>query len=169
LTFAGSVNSSAPSKLTHIQQQREASLHAGWRKLDIKGRVTMRVPKDMKSAELLGDAFAHREAYRNKKIYMTIVYGEISPNRDKRGLPFDACDTSHLTEDQTTYEESVMDVAGRKAKLGIDSHLRSEYVIASLCMPPNEKGVQLIVVAYCKDDHAVDTARQIFTSVRFKE
>lgn len=164
-----SVSTRQASQVTDRHPNQEVTYPEGWKELNIKGRVTMGLPQDMKPAELLGDSFAYREAYGNRELYLIVVYGEISPNRDKRGLPFDACETPSSLLNQPTYQESVIDIDGRKGRLGIDRHLQSEYVIANLCLHPDEKGVQLILSVNCKDDRALQTARQIFTSIRFKE
>ena len=127
----------------------------------------MGLPQNMKPAQILGDSFAYREAYRNREIYITIVYGEMSPNRDERGLPFDGCDTPAWLLKESTYRESVINIDGRNAKLSIDRDPQSDIGVR-LCFPPDEKGVQFILSADCRNERAVQTARQIFSSVRFK-
>jgi hypothetical protein len=155
------------SAVSEIDQKREARINAEWKRLNIKGAVALQIPQDMAAAELFGDSFAYREAYRNRDIYLTIVYGEISPRHHDQGLSYDACDRPAWIRNQHSYQESVIEVAGTKAKLAIDRHLEPKQVIADLCFPPDSERNQLILVAYCTDERAVATARQIFSSVSF--
>ena len=110
----------------------------------------MRLPQDMKPTKLIGDSFAYREAYNNQEIYIAIAYGEVLPRRNERDRLFNACDTLPSILKDRTYHESVIDIAGRKAKFVIDDHLRPESIATNVCFPPDDKGVQLIVAAYCR-------------------
>jgi hypothetical protein len=136
----------------------ETPLPAGWKKLVVKNRVTLSVPPDMKPAELIGDSPKYREAYNNQELYLTIVYGEFAP-----------CDTPRfLLERTTTYHESVIEVDGKQARLGVDSFYQPEFTNARLCfLNADDSGMQLNVAAVCKNDQALQTAQQIFTSIRF--
>jgi len=149
-------------------RDEEISLPEGWMRLDIRGKVTMGVPQDMEPTEPEGDSIAYREAYRNQEIDIVIVYGEIVPRRNEGDRPFDAC-ISRSPIERPTRRESIIDIDGRRAKLSIDRTYQPEFTTARVCFPPNDQGIQLIVVVDCKNDRALETAQQIFTSIRFKD
>ena len=148
----------------------EISLPNGWKKLEVKNQVIMRLPQDLKPIEPRGNSFAYREAYSNRDIKITIVYGEVIPPRPNQRDPFASCDTPRSLLEEPTYNESVIEINGRKAKLGIDRTHPPDSIIAHVCFPvADDNAMPLRVVAYCKDDRALETAQQIFTSIRFKE
>lgn len=161
--------SETSEKASETSKGEELSLPAGWKQLEIKSTLTLRLPEDMKSAQLIGDSFAYREAYGNQKIYLVISYGPVLPRRNELDRPYDACDAPRPRREELTYRESVIDVNGRKAKLHIDYPPRPEPIAANVCFPLDDRGVQLIVAAFCKDEAALQAARQIFASVRFKD
>ena len=162
-----SVSTQSAENISDTLKTENIPLPDGWKKLEIKNKVSMHVPEAMKPSRLIGDSFAYREAYNNQEIYITIVYGVIMPRRNERDRPFDACDTPASLLEEPTYHESVIDIDGRKANLSIDRHVQPKYNIAHVCFHPDDEGVQLIVVANCRDERALETAQQIFTSIRF--
>jgi hypothetical protein len=143
-----------------------------WKILDVKNKVTIRVPPDMQPSELIGDSFAYREAYRNRNIEITIAYDARHPpvRPDQTGDLFDPCETQKSLREEPTYDESVVDIDGRKAKLRIDRYHKPKFILANVCfLNPPDPSEQLIVLAHCKDEHALETAQQIFNSIRFKD
>ena len=112
-----SVSTASVLKASDALKEQVAVLDA-WRKLDILDRVTLRLPEDMKPSELIGDSFAYREAYRNHNIDITISYGSAHPPT-QRTEPIDPCVTPQNLLEESTYHESVLDIAGKKAKLSI--------------------------------------------------
>jgi hypothetical protein len=125
----------------------------------------------MKPSELIGDSFAYREAYRNHNIDITISYGSAHPPRpNQRSEQIDPCVTTPNLLQESAYHESVLDIAGKKAKLSINRHYQPEFIMAKLCfLNPEDKSHQLILWAQCKDDAALNTAQQIFNSIIFKD
>lgn len=160
--------SSAPTVLTvsDASKKVEISLPDGWKKLEVKNKVFLNVPQDMKPSRLIGDSFAYREAYSNKTLEITIVYGEVLPRLKASDRPFDPCETPRSLLEQPTYQESLIDINGRKAKLGINRRYEPEYILADVCFV-NVPEEQLIVSAHCKDATALQTANEIFKSIKF--
>lgn len=163
------VSPPAPAKVAETLKEEHVSSPDGWKDLNIKDKVTLRVPQDMKPAELLGDSYAHREAYVNKDLHLTIVYGEVLPPRHEHDPIFDACELSASLQNDSAYHESIIDIHGHKAKLGIDLRLQPKYTAAHVCFPHDAEGNQLIVLAGGSDQRAMQLADQIFASIRFKE
>lgn len=142
----------------------------GWRKLEIKDKIAMMLPPDMKSITPIDDSYSYREAYSNRQIDLTIVYGEaIVALRDNQShflLP--SCETPRLP-DKSSYEESFIEIDGRKAKLSIDRSHETEFIGTDVCFAKTaDNEVPLRVTAYCKDEGALKTAHRIFSSIRFK-
>ena len=166
-----SVSTASVLKASDALKEQQVAVPDAWRKLDILDRVTLRLPEDMKPSELIGDSFAYREAYRNHNIDITISYGSAHPARPNlRSEPIDPCVTPQNLLQESTYHESVLDIAGKKAKLSINRHYQPEFIMAKLCfLNPEDKSHQLILWAQCKDDLALNTARQIFNSIIFKD
>ena len=163
-------------KVADTPKDEGTPLPGGWKQLKVKNKVTIRLPQDMETSELIGDSFAYREAYSNQDLNITIVYGEMFPpdifpqRRSRRGTSFDPCETVHLLLERPNYHESVIDIDGRKAKLGIDRSYQDRYIIAHLCfLKSEENATPLSIIAYCRDDRALETAQQIFTSIKFKD
>ena len=123
----------------------------------------------MQSGELIGDSFAHREAYRNRDVNVTIAYGAtrpVGPNQD--GQRTTSCVTPQYLLEESTYHESVVEIDGKKAKLGINRHNQPEFILASLCfLNLADDSQPLVLLAQCKDDGALEVAQQIFKSIRF--
>jgi hypothetical protein len=137
----------------------EPPLPTGWKNLVVKNRVTLNIPQDMKPAELIGDSPNYREAYNNREIYLAVMYGEFIP-----------CDTPHFLLESPRYHESVIEIDGKKARLGVDSFYRPEFVNARLCfLDADDSGMQLNIAASCKHEQALQNARRIFTSIRFTD
>ncbi len=150
----------------------EISLPDGWKNLEIKNKVFLRLPQDMEPTELPGDSFRYREAYSNRHIHITIVGDVLVPESDDklRKRRVYSCDTPDYLLVRPTYHESVIEIDGRKAKLGIDRNQVPEGIIARLCFPTaDDNAFELLVAANCKDDRALETAQQIFASIRFKD
>lgn len=149
-----------PDSLEHTEQSspKVASMPEGWKSLDVKGKLTLRLPQDMWPSALMGDSLNHREAYSNRDLNVTVIYGEYAP-----------CAPRHVP-DRPSYRESIIDVGGRKAKLGIDRNYQPDHIIANVCfLKADAASMRLNVVAFCRDDRALETAQQIFSSIRFKD
>lgn len=158
LHFRPAVTQRAPEVPLTVKK-KETPLPAGWKNLEVKNSFTLSVPQDMKPAELIVDSPYYREAYNNRELYVAIVYGEYAP-----------CNTPRFLLERPTYQESVIDIAGKKARLGTDSLYQPEAINARLCfLNADQEGMQLNVAAFCKDEHALETAKQIFTSIRFTD
>jgi len=137
----------------------EVSLPEGWKTLEIKGAVVLQVPSDMEPSRLIGDSPSHREAYSNKDINITIVYGDPDP-----------CVTPPFLLERTSYHEFVVDIYGKKAKLGIDRFYQPEHIRVHLCfLNLDDKGMQLRALVFCKDERALEITQMIFNSIRFKD
>lgn len=153
-----STDTPRPVEVSHTLKNEEVPLPDGWKELEVKERVVLWLPQDMKPAPLIGDSLNHREAYNNQDIYFAVVYGEPTP-----------CDTPSFLLERSSYSESVVDINGRKAKLGIDGFYRPKFISARLCfLDADEHAMQLGAMAYCKDDSALKVVRRIFTSIKFK-
>jgi|SRR5215204_818044 len=140
-------------------ERAEVSFPEGWKRIEVQDSLTMWLPPDMKPAELIGDSPGHREAYNNRELNLTIVYGGSLP-----------CDTPRVLLESPTYHESVIEIAGKKAKIGVERRHKSEYMTAQLCFLDSDgQGKRLNLAAICKDDRALDTAHRIFTSIKFKK
>jgi len=157
------------AKLRH----QETSLPQGWKTLDIKNKVTLIMPPDMQRVELIGDSLRYREAYANRDIHLTIAYADpLDPQSEEKLRRFRmySCDTPKFLLHRSTYEESVSDIGGRKVKLGIDHNLSLDSTFASACFPStDDRAFELYLTANCRGDSAVEIAKQIFSSIRFKE
>lgn len=153
-----SASTPSPVEVSRSLKNEDTPLPDGWKELEVKDRVVLWLPQDMKPAKLIGDSLNYREAYNNRDIYLAVVYGEPTP-----------CDTPSFLLERPTYSESVVDINGRKAKLGIDDFYRPKFISARLCfLGADDRAMQLGAVAYCKDDSALKAVRQIFTSIKFK-
>jgi hypothetical protein len=163
---------SAPQTLpvSPAVKSEQLAVPADWRMLDVKNKVTIRMPPDMQPSELIGDSFAHREAYGNREVEITISYGETVPQPlNQRKDSFDRCETPQHLLKESTYHQSVIEIDGQKAQLGINRYYQPEFILAYLCfLNPSERSEQLILSARCNDDHALETAQKIFASIRFK-
>lgn len=143
----------------------------GWKRLDVKGKVTLSVPHDMKPVAPFGDSYSYREAYRKRQINVTIVYGEPFVPLTVGSSPFllPSCDASP-SANNSHFLESFVVVDGRKGKMTIDRSQEKNFIDADICFPKtarNEAPFQII--AYSQDEHALEIVQQIFSSIRFKD
>jgi hypothetical protein len=70
---------------------------------------------------------------------------------------------------RTNYYESMLEIDKRKAKLGIDRDTSRKRIIARLCFPNADDNLfELLIVATCQDERALQTSKQIFNSITFK-
>jgi hypothetical protein len=141
----------------HVKDN-QTSVPKGWKKVEFKNQVVMLLPEDMKPIEPLGDSRSYREAYSNGGLSVTILHGE-----------FEECVTSHVLLDRPTYHESLIEIGGRKAALGVDLYPEPNFSGVKLCfLNKDENNMQLRAAAFCRDDRALEAAQQIFKSIRFK-
>jgi hypothetical protein len=83
----------------------------------------------------------------------------------KKAFP---CEPPEIVNKGPAYSESVIEIDGRQAKLGI-THTIDRGIGATLCFPNADDSVfDLLFAAHCEDEHALATAQQIFSSIRFK-
>jgi hypothetical protein len=144
---------------TELAKPEEIAIPNGWRKLELKNRVSILLPEDMKPIEPPGDSRSYREAYSNRDLNIIMVYGEPTP-----------CDTPRYLLEGRPYRESVIDIDGRKAKIDTDYYYQPKFIVSGLCfVDADSSGMQLRVETECTDNHALETAQQIFTSIRFKD
>jgi hypothetical protein len=135
----------------------------------------MTVPNDMKPDDLdglIGDSFRHREAYSNSDIHIFIVSEVLLPQWEDelRRRRIHSCDTPDYLLKRSTYQESVIEIDGRKAKLGIERNSPPKSSSARPCVPSmDDKAFELLIAANCKDDRALETVYQIFDSLRFSD
>jgi hypothetical protein len=157
-TRSPTVNAPQVLKVTDTRSDEEQSSLEGWKEVEVKSKLTVQLPEDMQTAELIGDSYSHREAYSNREINITIVYGE-----------HPSCETaSHLLE-RSTYKESIIEVDGKKAKLGIDRYYQPEPIQVHLCfLNSDHEGSRLSILAFCRDDSALKTVQRVFASIKFK-
>jgi hypothetical protein len=155
------VNSSARSEIT---------IPDGWQKLDFD-RVVLMLPPDMKPAKILGDHARHITAYSNSEIHVTVI-GDVPLPEWKEQLKqrkANSCDGPEILTKHPTYNESLIEIDGRPANLGIARGAEFEGIVARVCFPGADADLyDLLVAANCKDDRALQTARQIFSSIKFK-
>ena len=144
---------------TKTSENEEVSVPEGWKTLEIEGRVTLRMPPDMKPSELIGDLESHREAYANRDINITIIYGE----------PVSCNTPSHLLE-RPTYHESVINIDGRQMKIGIDHYYQPKPINVYTCfLNTDDSGMQFRALILCKDERALETAQMLLKSIKFKD
>lgn len=150
----------------------EISLPDNWTRLEVKDKVVLSLPQDMKPVGLIGDSFLYRRAYSNRDIHLTVAYDDLDQRsegnlRERRVY---SCDTPRYFLGRPGYHESIIDIGGRKAKLGIDRNQAPDSSTAQVCFPSaDDRLIELLVAANCKDDRALETAQQIFRSIRFKD
>lgn len=65
-----------PSVVTS-QKRDEIAVPDNWQKLEFNDRIALRLPPDMKQAEILGDPARYARAYSNKDLHLTLV-GEVT-------------------------------------------------------------------------------------------
>lgn len=157
----------AASKLS---QQQEIETRDGWRRLEFNSKASIMLPPDMRSEEqLMGDSIRYREGYSNKQLGLILIGDIVVPVlitdvRKKR--PF-SCDPREMVQKNPTYSESLIQIDGRQAKLGI-TRSAERGIYARVCFPNADDSIaELEVIANCQDDQALATARQIFSSIEF--
>jgi hypothetical protein len=128
----------------------------GWQRIDITDKATLYLPADMKAAQSLDESAGYTRIFSNASIRVTISYGQ------------SACGLSDSHENLPSYKRSTLQVSGKTAELAIDSFLEPKLTIAYLCFPRLDSSDQLRLAAMCKGKAAMETAKQIFTSVRVK-
>ena len=154
-----SVNPPRVLEASDTRRDEEKFSLEGWKEVEVKSKLTLELPQDMLATELIGDSDSYREAYSNKDINITIVYGE-----------HPSCETARHLRERPTYHESNVDIDGRKAKLGIDRYNQPEPISARLCfLDPDAGGRKLSMLAFCKDDRALKTVERIFASIKFRD
>lgn len=150
----------------------EVVLPDGWEKLDFDNQVVVMLPPDMKPAKLLGDNARYTEAYSNREIHVTMIGDRSDPDfKDKlRNAKLYSCDWPEFLTKHPTYTESLVEIDGRQARLGIARGKEFGGISARICFPGADgDAFDLLIAALCRDDRALVTARQIFSSVRFKK
>ena len=129
----------------------------GWKKIDVGDKASLYLPHDMEPTRGLEESAVYRAIFSDASIRVTISYGEqlCSLTDSHRGLP--------------SYSESPLEVNGKNAQFGIDRYYEPKLTILYLCFPSLDNGPsQLRLAVVCKGPEAVETARQIFKSVKFK-
>jgi hypothetical protein len=159
-----------PVAIAHPAQQQEIVVPPGWRQLDFNNNVLMMLPPDMRAVDLVADFLRYTEGYSNGSLHLTII-GDVQlaeferKLRDKKIFTRAPPETS---QNEPTYTESLIQVDGRQPKLAI-AHTRDRGIAANLCFSnADDSAFDLLVSANCKDEQALATARQIFSSIRFK-
>lgn len=153
------------------QNQGQFAL-SSWKTLEIQNKVVLRVPPDMKPLQLPGDAIHHREGYRNRAIQITILGDLLIPEMANklREQRFYSCDTPDYFLRRPNYHESILEIDKKKAKLGIDLGRPPGDITARLCFPSaDDESFELLIVATCQDVRALETVKQIFNSISFKD
>ena len=121
------LNSSALSEIT---------IPSGWQKLDFD-KITLMLPPDMKPAAILGDSARHIKAYSNAEIHVTVI-GDVIFTESKDGLRKrldNSCDGPAIITKHPTYSESVIQIDGRQAKLGVARGKEFDGIVARVCFP----------------------------------
>lgn len=166
-----SVITPTPPPSSELQKQQETPVPDSWKQLRIQERVTMRIPQDMKSFEPLGDYLWRFEAYSNKDLALMIFYEPLVPNAlsESQRRELYSCELDQSVREHSSDRESTTEIDAKKAIIRITKP-DSERSITSICFPVAENvKVPLRIVAFCSDDRGLETARQIFRSVRFIE
>ncbi|HEX7771872.1 MAG TPA: hypothetical protein VF435_05590, partial [Pyrinomonadaceae bacterium] len=156
---------------SNLSQKRELEHRDGWRRLEFNKKVFIKLPPDMRSEEqLIGDSLRYVEAYSNNQLGLTIVGDLLVPVPDselqkKRAFP---CDPPEIIRKNPTYRESLIQVDGRQAKLWI-TRSAERGIYARVCFPNADDSLAALeIIASCKDDQGLATAREIFNSIEFK-
>lgn len=76
-----SVNPPRVLEASDTRRDEEKFSLEGWKEVEVKSKLTLELPQDMLATELIGDSDSYREAYSNKDINITIVYGEHPSSR----------------------------------------------------------------------------------------
>lgn len=156
--------------ISNLARQQEILVPAGWRQLEFNNKVLMMLPPNMQSVDLIGDFLRYTEGYNNGPVYLIIIGDFQLPEfkNKSRDKSLFTCDPSPILRNGPTYTESLIQVDGRQAKLTIIYTVERE-IAASLCFPnADDSNYELLVTANCQDEQALETARQIFSSIRFK-
>jgi hypothetical protein len=148
----------------------EITIPGDWQKLDFD-RIVLMLPPDMMPTEIPGDFARHITAYSNAEIHITVV-GDVLSTESKDALrkrPANSCDGPAIITKHPTYSESIIQIDGRQAKLSVARGKEFEGIVARVCFPGADADLyDLLVAANCKDIRALETARQIFSSIKFK-
>ena len=155
-------------KAVDAQERKEPSVPEGWKRLDIKDKVSLTIPDNMKQIEPVGDADWYREAHANRDIHLTVVYGYIIAPNPNRPDPLATCETSRGLREKPSYTEAVVEIDRKKAT--VSSYEFGEHQVSVMvCFPKTvDTPIPLHIVAYCRDNRGFETAQQIFRSIRFK-
>ena len=155
-----------------VPTPNEMAVPDGWEDLDFNNKVRITLLRGMKRAEV-GEQLRYARAYRNDDIYISIMDGEVlfpDLEDEVRKRKFYSCDSPEFVTKHASYKESLIEIDGRKAKLGIARGEELGGITARLCFPgADDKSFALLVAANCKDDRAFAIARQIFSSIKFKK
>ena len=114
LTNGARTGQSMPPKFSPISSpaQFRPPSSENWRNIQIKDKVVMRLPQNMKPVETLGDAPWYREAYGNKDIGIMVSYGFTSIPDAKLPDSLTSCDTTALERNDPTFTTSVTTIDG---------------------------------------------------------
>lgn len=169
LTNGSQTGQSMPLKFSPISgpgQFRPPSSE-NWRNIQIKDKVVMSLPQNMKPVEMLGDAPWYREAYGNKDIGITVSYGYTSIPDAKLPESLTSCDTTALEHNDPTFTTSAITIDGRTAKL--TQNRDGGFIFTSICFAKSRDNlIPLWVAARCRNQRAVDLALEIFRSIKFR-
>ena len=157
--------------ISNRPQQLEMVLPDGWRQLDFNNKVLMMLPPDMRPVDSVVDFIRYSKAYSNGRIHLTIM-GDVQLPELEHKLPnntFFTCDAPVTGPHEPTRTESHLRVDERQAKLAV-VYTVDHGITSSLCFPnADDTSFDLLVVANGKDEQDLTTARQIFSSIRFKK
>lgn len=151
--------------------QQQIVIPDDWRRLEFDNKIFVMLPPDLQSKEPFGDSLRYREVYANKQLHLEI-YGHVlilAPNDELRKKKAFPCERPDNVQKGSAYSESDIEIDGRRAKLEI-THTTDRGIGATLCFPNADDSVfDLLFAVNCKDEQALATARQIFSSIRFKK
>ena len=160
------------SSVSTLAKQDEIAVPDNWQTLEFNERIVLRLPPEMKRAEIMGDPARYARAYSNRDLYLTLV-GEVTiPELESklREKKFYSCDRPEVVHKHPTYRESLVVIDGRQARLGIARGKDLGGISVSLCFPgPDDSAYELWLGALCNDESALTTVQQIFSSIRFKK
>jgi len=150
--------------------KQKPTVPSDWIMIEIQKEVSLFIPSDMKRGRLIGDSPAYRESYINPDLQITISYGSLVPTVvNQSDGRFEQCQTPASLAKEPTYSETLVDIDGTKAKVGINRYHQPNYIIANVCFGKVDGRKLLRIAADCKGERGLAVAQQIFSSIKFKD
>lgn len=152
--------------------RQDTLLRKEWKKIHFYHRLELMVPGDMKEDEIWADRIHYTKAFKNEEIRIEIIGDTFNPDvREKlRQGNFQLCKRPETITNHPTYKESLLEIDGRQAQLGIARGEEFGGIGATVCFPaPGDPAHEFMIAARCKDDHALAIGMEIFNSITFRK